>query len=274
MNDYDIQAEVGRLKEKINKQMHHSFLRKHTNLPEADEERVSMLYRMFRETHCSSDQIDNYVVTVMLVQAALDAHEAINVHKPADGKEKKSRQLMILGGDYYSGLYYYLLSEVEDLSLIRKIAASIQEINEHKMFLYKNQGQGFERTVENLRIIESSLLRNVADYFELPVWGSFFEEYFLLRRLLTEKHLYLNSQTSSIVETFNNSGRKKAALFGSRQEKIQQFTQLLDSYIDRARLSVEKLFSNHSRFENLLDGRIWEIFLESGAFKHKLAEEG
>ncbi|HEX7065456.1 MAG TPA: heptaprenyl diphosphate synthase component 1 [Bacillales bacterium] len=274
MNDYDIQEEVGQLKEKIDKRMSHPFLKKHGDLPEPDEERVSMLCQMFRETSLSTPNVDTYIVTVMLVQAALDAHESIDIRKLSDERAQTSRQLTILGGDYFSGLYYYLLSEVEDILLVRKLAASIQEINEHKMFLYKNDRQTLEETIDSLRIVESSLLRNLADYFEQPVWAAFFEEYFLLRRLLAEKHLYLESKSSSLLYALDRGGKKRGLLLGSRQEKKQQLNLLLDSYIERARQSVEKLFSNHSRFENLLGGRIWEMALKPGAFKQKLAEEG
>ncbi|HET7578558.1 MAG TPA: heptaprenyl diphosphate synthase component 1 [Bacillales bacterium] len=274
MNDCDIQKEVDQLKEKITDQMHHSFLIQYMNVPEMDEEKLSVLYRILRETSCSRQQIDTYAVTIMLVQIALDAHDLVSVNGIAEDEEKKGRQLTILGGDYFSGLYYHLLSELEDIGLIRAIAASIRAINEHKMSLYRDMNQTFAGSVDHLRVIESSLLRNTADYFALPVWGDFSEEYFLLRRLLEEKHLYLQSNESPVIDAVSKNGRKKEWFFSSRQDKRQQLTQLLDSYIDRAGKAVEKLFSNHSRLEKLADGLIWDFFLEKGTFKQKLAEEG
>jgi heptaprenyl diphosphate synthase len=274
MHDRDIQVEVDRLKDEIDKRMQHAFLKKNIELPVLDNEKLSMLCRMFRETSCSRQKINTYVVSVMLVQAALDAHESITVRRLTDNEMMKNRQLTILAGDYYSGLYYRLLSEIEEVRLTRKLAHSIQEINEHKMFLYKRESQTAEQTFESLRVIESSLLRNVAEYFELPLWGAFFEEYFLLRRLLAERHHFTESHTSPVVDALDPSERKKGSLLVSQQEKIQQMTHLLDSYIDRVRQTIERLFSNHSRFENLIGGRMWDIFLESRAFKQKLAEEG
>lgn len=271
MNDYDIQEEVDRLKGIINEKMHHSFLVKYMDRPLQNEEKLTMLYRMLRETSCSERQIDTYVVTIMLVQAALDAHDLITVQQLADGDARKSRQLTILGGDYYSGLYYHLLAGLEDIILIRKLARSIQEINEHKMFLYKSKNQTVENMIESLRVLESSLLRHTADHFDLPVWATFFEEYFLLRRLLTEKDLYLQSEGSAVIDALSGKG-KKSRLFPSRQDRKQQLTQLLDSYINRAGKAVEKLFSNHTRFERSLGGTM--AFFETGAFKRKLAEEG
>lgn len=274
MHDCDIQVEVDHLKREIEKRMQHSFLIKNIDLPVLDKEKLSMLYRMFRETTCSHQKINTYVVSVMLVQAALDAHESITVRRLGDNEMMKNRQLTILAGDYYSGLYYRLLSDIEEIPLIRKLARSIQEINEHKMFLYKRKSQTVEQTFGNLRVIESSLLRNVAEHFELPLWGLFFEEYFLLRRLLAERHLYNERQASPVVDALDQNERKKSSLLVSQQEKIQQMTRLLDSYIDRVRQTIERLFSNHSRFENVIGGWMRDFFPESHTFKQKLAEEG
>lgn len=266
MNNYDMQEEVDLLKEKINQHMHHSILLENTDMPIQDEEKISMLVRMFRETGCSSRDMETYVVSIMLVQTALDAHDFISTEKPVDSKEETTRQLTILGGDYYSGLYYKLLSELDDIGLIRKIAKSIQLINEHKMFLYKSR-RTIEGTVENLRVLETSLLSSVANYFNQQVWAAFFEDYFLLKRLLTEKRLYIQTQTGTSLSHEDRNRIKGPSLF---QETKQQF----DSYIDRTVKAVENLFAEHSGLQNLTDGRIWSVFAETGLFQQKFAKEG
>src|SRR5699024_2177255 len=131
-----------------------------------------------------------------------------------------------------------------------------------------------EETFENLRVIESSLLQSVAEYFESPLWSAFFGEYFLLRRLLTEKQRYAQSEHSAVLDAIANSKRKKSIIFASQPEKFQQLTQLLDSYIDHIKQGMERLFLESSRFEAFLEGRIWEFFYDSGSFNQKLAKEG
>lgn len=273
MTDYDIHEELERLKETAFKRMNHPYLSKTIQPPVLDNEKILMLYRMLRESHCSAETLETYVVTIMLVQAALDTHDLVDIHNHREHGDKTTDQLTVLAGDYYSGLYYFLLAEIEDFELIGDIARSIQRINEHKMHLYKKKNETVEETFASLRVVESALLQCMAHYFEMPLWGTFFEEYFLLRRLLAERHHFLQSKPSPVIDALVDTRRRKFP-FSSQQEKIQQFLQLLDGYIDLARQSVERLFSNHARFEKMIGQRIWNIFMEHGYRKQELAEEG
>jgi hypothetical protein len=132
--------------------------------------------------------------------------------------------------------------------------------------LYRNE-EPLEQSVEHLRVVETLLLKNTAEYFRLPSWGDFFEEYFLMRRLMSEKRLYVQSTPTSVTESLYNSVRLQ-------QDKFQQFTKMLDSYIVRAGQSVRSLFAADSRFEDALDPHHGEPFLETGNFRQLLAEEG
>lgn len=273
MNESDIQEKVDQLKDEVHERIHQSFLGSAIDFPVLDDEKLMMLYRMFRESDCPPDQIRTCIVTVMLVQAALDTHDSVSVNPLYYGKDKESRQLTVLAGDYYSGLYYNLLARSGDVSFIRHLAVVIGKINEHKMYLHKSESQTVEQTFESLRVVETLLLQSVAEYFELPLWSSFFGEYFLLRRLVAEKQRYKHSETSFVLHALVNSKRKKG-LFSSRQDKFQQLPQFLDSYIEHAGKSIEKLLLKSSRFETLFGGKVWDIFLKTGYFKQKLAEEG
>lgn len=273
MNESDIQEKIDKLKTEIEEWIRHAFLRSAIDFPVLDGEKLMMLYRMFREKDYSHEQIKTRITSVMLVQAALDVHDSVAVAPLHFAKDKQARQFTVLAGDYYSGLYYHLLAKGGDVPFVGHLAATIGQINEHKMYLHQSENETIERTFEHIRAVETLLLQKVADYFQMPLWRSFYKEYFLLRRLLAEKQRYQQSQSSPLLYALDNSKRKKG-LFASHSEKLQQLPQVLDAYIDHAGKGVERLLLKSSRFETLFGGRIWDIFLKTGYFKQKLAEEG
>ncbi|HET7629259.1 MAG TPA: heptaprenyl diphosphate synthase component 1 [Bacillales bacterium] len=261
MDDQVVRQKEDRLIRHIREQMHHSFLAKHTELPHLDEEKAIMLYRMFLDTKHSEEHIFTYVTTVMLVQAALDAHDTISVTNKDSETSKTRRQLVILGGDYYSGLYYALLTKMGEIRFIRKLARSIQQVNEHKMFLY-NDADLFEQSVDHLRIIETALLKDTADYFHLPLWGDFMEHYFFMRRLMAERRSHLSATPTKVTKSLYDSAR------------FQPFTKLIDPYIVNSIEKVKRLFAIDSTFQRNVDVDFERSFIESAGLQQKLAEEG
>src|SRR5699024_12080275 len=79
-----------------------------------------------------------YIITTKLVQIAWDTNDLVPVtNDEMDSEESRvAKQLTVLAGDYYSGLYYLLLSEIEAFDMIHILASAIKEINEYKMKLY------------------------------------------------------------------------------------------------------------------------------------------
>lgn len=100
------------------------------------------------------------------------------------------QQLTVLAGDYYSGLYYRLLAEVNDVSMIKTLAHAIKQINEHKIAYYQKDLEGMEILMESITKIESSLIESVSCYFSNVLLKDLSANFLLLKRLILERNLF------------------------------------------------------------------------------------
>src|SRR5699024_11828541 len=86
------------------------------------------------------------ILTVMLVQCALDTHELVPVNNDSM-LSKTEKQLAVLAGDYYSGLYYALLAEHGQIRMIQILANAIKQINEYKMNIYYGEANDINELI-------------------------------------------------------------------------------------------------------------------------------
>src|SRR5690625_2804939 len=126
---------VAEAKEKFYTLTKHSFLKAYSTDPTIDDDKVRFLYAILQKKLPKKDT-DMFVISSLLVQAALDVHESVTLNDVTSDFLRKNRQLTILAGDYYSSLYYYLLAENEHLPLLSVFSNTIQKINEYKMSIY------------------------------------------------------------------------------------------------------------------------------------------
>lgn len=154
--------------------LRHPYFINYIEEPFIDEEKIALLYGALKSENLHIEQIEHYVVTIMLVQIALDTHERVSNKAGEEAVEShKRRQLTVLAGDYYSGLYYYLLSMNRDIVLIRALAEGIKEINEHKIMLYQKAHETMDDIMESVVTIESALLQKTCDHFHVSHWKPF-----------------------------------------------------------------------------------------------------
>ncbi|WLV23445.1 heptaprenyl diphosphate synthase component 1 [Aciduricibacillus chroicocephali] len=158
--------EIGILKHTIKKHMENYYLDLHLDQPLLFEEGLRVLSKVFDSAPAYKEEKIAYIIPAMLVQTALDTHDSITVHNVEKKGEQAARstQLTVLAGDYYSGLYYLLLSHSGDILFIRLLADAIKEINELKMELYHRQVASFTEFASYYGKIASRIVIRVAAF--------------------------------------------------------------------------------------------------------------
>lgn len=181
--------EILRFKKAIEEKIRYDFLWKNIQKPVIEEDKLFILSNLVPiNSALSHTKRDAYIVTTMLVQIALDTHELVNESKADESTEENlSRQLHVLAGDYYSGLYYYLLSQIDEFDFIHKLASAIKAINELKMKLYYQEFASLNEYIDLKVQINTLLLKTVAAYFKHDEFVDNITQWFYISTLQKEK---------------------------------------------------------------------------------------
>ena len=147
---------------KMSEHFNHPLLNGCLVRPMIDADKVRFLIEIFAASGHDEAEIIEYSCAVMFMQVALDTHDLVNLSE--DGKEADDeRQLLILSGDYYNGLYYQILANSKQRRLIAPLALAIKEINELKvMTRYERPGNK-----EMLVRTNTLLLLRLCEVFDL-----------------------------------------------------------------------------------------------------------
>jgi len=141
------------LKQKIRDAFHHSYLSEQIGSIPLDDRKILFLSSLMDKTGLSGEEKEKYIVASMLVQIALDAHEHVSgdSRNPLD----KWQQLTVLAGDFYSGLFYQMLSRIPNIPLINAMAQCVKSVNEAKVSIYSRNISGFEDFFKKMEFVES-----------------------------------------------------------------------------------------------------------------------
>lgn len=159
INVRSISVELTDLEYKVRQKTTHSFIKNQLDKPIIDLDKLFVLNEVYQNTSMSRNQKQDYIVVIMLIDIALKTHDLIN----NENYEKQTdKQLTVLVGDYYSGMYYYLLSQLEDINMIKRLAANIKKINEEKMNLHYTDNKSEKEVYKSLLISETYLFTETA----------------------------------------------------------------------------------------------------------------
>ncbi|WP_181348224.1 heptaprenyl diphosphate synthase component 1 [Thalassobacillus sp. CUG 92003] len=230
--------DIQHLKQLVAEQVRHPYLAKFIPEPVIDEDKLVILSSIVAHTSFSQSRKEQYIVTTMLVQIALDTHDLVTLSDDDDNSAMvKKRQLTVLAGDYYSGLYYYLLSTLEDIPMIHTLASAIKEINELKMEIYYQDVRSFQEFMSSLKKVESLLIQRVASYVERTSINDVAGEWLLTNKLVREKESYQEGRFSPVMDILMSS---KQSIMGESQ-LLPYVDQTIQMNIHRLEKAVSQL---------------------------------
>lgn len=267
----DLTVNLTDVTSQINEHVKHSYLFKFIKEPVIDEDKVLLLNSIFSIYELPESKVKKYAVTAMLVQIALDTHELVQ-NGELDIDSHKSRQLTILAGTYYSGLYYKILSALEDVGMIRTLAEGIKDVNEHKISVYRYSSNNIDILMDSVKKIESSLYERVLTYFNSEDSRSFTANILFYKKLLQERDRFTMGQFSLVFEALEKLVFPEVVNRSHAQNDA--LLSITDTYIEKTRWEIEKEIKHIPYMNSLLQVKILDLMsLE----KHKAktyAEEG
>ncbi|WP_197431780.1 heptaprenyl diphosphate synthase component 1 [Lentibacillus sp. JNUCC-1] len=175
------------MKKEIQATIKQSFLEQYIQAP-VDEEKLFVLIAIMNDIKLPTYRKVQYILAVTLIQTALDAHDLVRVKGEASEQPFSVQdQLTVLAGDYYSGLYYFLLSKIDDLRMVRQLATAIKDINEEKMALLYGDTETLHKRVQRLKRIETLLITRVVQHIGCEYIAPLAEEWVLAAVLIKER---------------------------------------------------------------------------------------
>ncbi|MDX8364849.1 heptaprenyl diphosphate synthase component 1 [Cytobacillus sp. IB215665] len=272
----DIWGKIALFKEDITDRIHYPFLFKHIHTPVIDEDKMLLLYSVLQELELSNETVSEYMIAIMLVQISLDTHDTVTNVEENNSGQLTERQLTILAGDYYSGLYYKILSQAGDISLISTVASAIKMINEHKIKLYENKLDSLEELMNSLKVVESSLFQNVSEFFGKPFWKEISAHFLLFKRLLIERKKFLNNEHSlffdsckRVIFQLNNKD-----IHDKRDGIKSQLIHMCETQIIQTKNLIDRGLEGNPIIKHIMANRIEQLMYENFFTVKKIVEEG
>nr|WP_239094092.1 heptaprenyl diphosphate synthase component 1 [Bacillus sp. B15-48] len=273
----EFEMKIERVRNKLSDKLNHPYLLQNIAAPIIDEDKLCLLVSLLNQHRLTMDEINNYAVTTTLLQIALDTHEHVQNGEPLeDASALKDRQLTVLAGTYYSGLFYKQLANVNKIEIITTLAAGVKEINEHKISVYHKDSEAIDRLMKSVKIIESSLLGRLADVFHVPIWKEFAANLLFVKRMIKEQNHFIQTGKSIVFE-----GLKKIALSKNNQEltrisndQQKYLLSICERYIDYSITIIEDAIIRLPTMDKQMQNRAVEILGQRRSITKFILEEG
>lgn len=272
----NITNDLRQLKQTIEKKAQHPYLLEYIQKPIVDENKLTLLWGLFNDLDVLSEERDQYIKSTMLVQIALDTHEIVSnsFEGPEMPEVLKNRQLQVLAGDYYSGLYYQGLTSIGNIEMIRVLSNAIKNINDNKIILYQKSVSDMPTLLITLKAIEASLVYKMAEYYKRPDWMEIAEDLLLLNRLEAEKANYLRTGESIVFDNMRNIIFDKNRNDVHPSEKEEKVRLEMDKCLSEVRKAVVLSSQNLTKKNKEILQRVSEILKQTKNQANSCVKEG
>ncbi|RIW33154.1 heptaprenyl diphosphate synthase [Bacillus salacetis] len=260
------------IKHYVEEKLSYSYLQQYIDSPQIDEDRISFLLLPFtKEKELDDEEVIRLISTVMLIQIGLDTHEKVT-NSPKDSL--KERQLTVLAGVYFSGQYYKILSELENVSLITLLAQAIKTVNESKISLYKNEFLNVQQIMDSVKTIESAVINSFLEHYGNTQWQELVREILFLQRLVHEERKLEQGVITPLLPSLNtalSAGEASPPLPVLQKQKLGR---VFTGYILESRDRISKMMRSESFDGQFIEGRILSLLEQTRPYTKIFAEEG
>lgn len=269
---HEFEKNLADIKAEIESYVYHPYLRQYIIPPNIDEDKLLILISIVEQLELSPYKRDIIVKAIMLMHIALDIHDHVT-NILMDETSMKIRQLTVLAGDYYSGLYYKLLAEIGDIQIIKSLSEGVKNINEHKVLIYHKDQDDLNTIMNSLKIIEFSLIEKLTSYYGVTDWNEELSNFLLAKRLIAEKKQY--EQTGASV-VFDAIDRLTFSKYRKEQIDLHQKELILTcgGYLEYLKHLMEKEMNKVQQFNSLLEERMIDMIEHHYPREKSFVEEG
>jgi heptaprenyl diphosphate synthase len=263
---------VANVKEKIEKHIFHPYLRQFIIPPSIDEDKLTIVISIIEELELSPLEKDALVQAIMFMNVALDTHEDVS-NTLLDNNSMQIRQLTVLAGDYYSGLYYKYLSGIGDIQLIKRLSEGVKNINEHKVSIYHNDHEDLESIMNSTKVIEFSLIEKLTSHFGITDWDEITSNFLLIKRLIKEIMEYKQTKSSVVlnaIERLTLNNHSVPCLNNKEQELIL----VCERHLEKAKKLMVHEINKVPQKNHLLEQRMIKMIQNHFPLEKSFVKEG
>ncbi len=153
----------------IDQLMFHPVLRDELALPIVSKLQLFLGALVLSQTRLSSTVSDRILAAMVLMHHGLDLHESI---QDEEVPQSTQAQLTILGGAFFSSLFYRLLAEANRIDLVSAFSKAVSKINEAKSSIHDLPPDAFYDDPQYITyqcIVQGELLTALCEIFSPDV---------------------------------------------------------------------------------------------------------